>query len=301
MYRLLFEDRFLSREPFVTREPLVFIGREAACTLRLVENGVSDRHAVIERREDGYYARDLGSANGVRVNGQKVDNQRLVSGDELEVGSVRLRFEIVHEPPSRRRSFDWLQALAAAVVACTILGQVVLLGRMFSESRPRYVRTDAGRMPSQPQGLPTISSNAAAPLAGSPSVAPLEPVTPVPSSRPMAPTVLNRRIRIQRVDRKDDSDGVTLQLRVVAQVGERKLDAAVVAIGIQFVAAGEGKMVWVTVPADWENFAPKTFAARCSGPPGQLRGYIVRTYYRKELQDVLSVPADLATTVPSPP
>ena len=303
MYRLLFENRSLSREAFVTRDPLVFIGREASCTLRLAEDGVSDRHVAIERREDGYYARDLGSANGVRVNGQLVGNQRLASGDELEVGSVRLRFEIVQELPGHRRSFDLIQAVATVVVAGTILGQAALLAWMFSESRPRHVRTDVGSLPLAPAGPSTSSSNPAASPGTNRSLSALEPGSPVPSGSAVVPSVLNRRIKIQRVDRKDDSNGTTLQLRIVAQVGERKLEVGAIAIGVQFVATDEVKTVWLDVPSDWENFAPKTFTARYAGSPRALRGYIVRTYYRKELQDVVSAPAELAATRPplSPP
>ncbi len=296
MYRLLFDERSL-HEPFVTREPLVFIGRQADCTLRLTGGGVSNRHAVIERRDDGYHIRDLGTPSGVRVNGLLVGDQRLASGDEVEIGSVGMRFEIVQQSMGTRRTIDWLQTLAAAVIAGTIFAQVALLYWLFTEPRPRKVRLDSGRLPPK-----TSAANAPAPAA--PAGGTNLPLTPLASAAPAAPTapatppVLNRMIKIQRADRKDATDGTTLQLRVVAQVGERTLDPASIAIAVQFVGPRDTKTFWMSVPRDWENFGYKTFAARWSGVPAQLRGYIVRTYYRKQLQDVVSVPTELAATMP---
>jgi hypothetical protein len=299
MYRLLFEDRTFLREPFVTREPLVFIGRAAACSLCLAENGVGERHAAIERREDGYYVRDLGSANGVRVNGQLVASQRLTSGDELEVASVRLRFEVVHEPPSHRRPLDLLQVAAALVIIFIVLGQLMLFRWIFSESRPRHMRLDMGYVLPQPQASSTSSANPSAPLTLSEALS-----SPngnmVPSAPPTTPLVLNRMIRIVRVDRQEDPDGVTLQIQFKAQTGERELDATAVAIGIQFVTSQEVKTVWLSILGKWDNFAAKTFAARYGGSPQQLRGYVVRTYYRKQLQDAIAVPPSLLATTPPP-
>ena len=301
MYRLLFENRTLSREPFVTREPLIFIGRDAACSLRLSENGVSDRHAAIERREDGYYVRDLGSANSVRVNGQLVGKQRLTSGDELEVGSVRLRFEIVHEPPSHRRPLDLLQVAAAAIVVIIILGQLALFRWIFSESRPRHLRTDRELGPSKPPVSATPSANSAVPLASSGALSPLAGGTAVPATPVTTiPPVLNRMIKILHVERREGSDGVTLQIQVRAQVGERELDAAAVAVGVQFIASPEMKSVWLNIPGKWENFTTRTFAVRYGNSPHQLQGYVVRTYYRKQLQDAVAAPPNLLVTTPTP-
>ncbi len=66
-------------------------------TYRLAEPGVRAHHATIERRLDGYYLRGLDSPNGVYVNGQAITEQRLSSGDELEIGPVHLRFEFMHD------------------------------------------------------------------------------------------------------------------------------------------------------------------------------------------------------------
>ncbi len=53
---------------------------------------VSRRHAEIRRREDGWYVHDLGSLNGTYVNRERVEESKLASGDELQIGKFRLVF-----------------------------------------------------------------------------------------------------------------------------------------------------------------------------------------------------------------
>ena len=88
-----------------------------------------------------------------------------------------------------------------------------------------------------------------------------------------------------------------------AQVGERQLDGAAAAVCVQFFAAGDagpGKPVWLNVPLDWENFTAKTLTARFFGPPQQCAGYVVRTYFRKQLQDAVATPPALLNAAPAP-
>jgi transcriptional regulator with PAS, ATPase and Fis domain len=63
------------------------LGREEACTVRLEGSDVSRRHAVIERQPaGGLQIRDLGSRNGVRVNGKPVPAAPLEAGDVVRIG-----------------------------------------------------------------------------------------------------------------------------------------------------------------------------------------------------------------------
>jgi len=136
MYRLLFLREAADRTALATQSPLIFIGRAPSCHLRLLDSGVSDRHAAIERRDDGYYLCDLGASNGVRVNHERVHHHRLSTGDELEIGAVRLMFEIMHPPLARHRRVDLLWVVAVAVVAALVAGHVALLAWIFSTPRP---------------------------------------------------------------------------------------------------------------------------------------------------------------------
>jgi len=75
------------------------IGRSARAgnDLVLAEDGMaSRRHALIELDADGRFTLyDLGTTNGTRVNGQRVDNRTLSHGDEIVIGATRIRF---HQP-----------------------------------------------------------------------------------------------------------------------------------------------------------------------------------------------------------
>ncbi|MBX7195370.1 MAG: FHA domain-containing protein [Sandaracinaceae bacterium] len=64
------------------------IGRSSACSLALDDALVSRRHASIEPRADGLYVEDLGSRNGVLVNGQRIEQpRRLAHLDRVTVGA----------------------------------------------------------------------------------------------------------------------------------------------------------------------------------------------------------------------
>jgi pSer/pThr/pTyr-binding forkhead associated (FHA) protein len=68
------------------------IGRGLAADLRLDENSVSRRHAMVVR--DGSEARILDdrSSNGTIVNGRRVDQATLDDGDVVKLGRVTLRY-----------------------------------------------------------------------------------------------------------------------------------------------------------------------------------------------------------------
>jgi hypothetical protein len=304
MYRLVIEDRDADREPLVVRDVTLTIGRDSACRLRLAAHGVSDRHAVIERRRDGWYIRDLQSANGVLVNGRPVAEHRLLSDDQIEIGCARLRFEILHTLPERRRRLDGWQILAALLIAMTIAGQFALIAWIISEPRPRHLRVSTQRLREAAQAA--LTAPGPAEIRDAPTVAPQTPL-PAPAPAPSAaPAVLNRMIRIANVERRDRPDNVTLTIRAVAQVGERNLDVAATAIVVQFFnydptgqVAPAADPLWLTI-GHWENFTAKTFSARLPGPPSMFAGYVIRAYYRGRLQDVLAAPPALLPLAPDP-
>jgi hypothetical protein len=72
------------------------IGRSRECDIVLQDSNVSRRHAEIRPTGgDGWTISDLGSTNGVRVNGRAIDGATpLQPGDEIAVGTVDVRFEV---------------------------------------------------------------------------------------------------------------------------------------------------------------------------------------------------------------
>jgi hypothetical protein len=71
------------------------IGRSRECDVVLDDSNVSRRHAEIRPAGgDGWTIADLGSTNGVKVNGRTIQSSPLRPGDEVAVGTVAVRFEV---------------------------------------------------------------------------------------------------------------------------------------------------------------------------------------------------------------
>lgn len=80
----------------------VLIGRSPQCHLVLVRPDVSRQHASIRLWGDDYVIKDLGSENGVYVNGQRVEIAVLRDGDVIRIGSceINVRHSISGRAPS---------------------------------------------------------------------------------------------------------------------------------------------------------------------------------------------------------
>jgi hypothetical protein len=101
----------INRAPLVlevngTRHPLqppgLVIGRGTEADLRINDPGISRRHAQIRVNTAGPQVQidivDLGSTNGITVDGQRVQQAALQEGSRIEIGSTRM---LVHAPAGR--------------------------------------------------------------------------------------------------------------------------------------------------------------------------------------------------------
>lgn len=70
-------------------KPIVLLGRHAECDLQLNSRKVSRRHCCVATVRDYLVVRDLGSTNGIRINGERVVEGTLKAGDELTIGNFR--------------------------------------------------------------------------------------------------------------------------------------------------------------------------------------------------------------------
>ncbi|MCU1458347.1 MAG: domain containing protein [Actinomycetia bacterium] len=77
---------------FLLEHTTTAAGRHPESEIFLDDVTVSRRHAVFERRENGYVLRDVGSLNGTYVNGDRVDEYELRNGDDVQIGRYRLLF-----------------------------------------------------------------------------------------------------------------------------------------------------------------------------------------------------------------
>jgi hypothetical protein len=73
----------------------VTLGRSRQCDIVLSDPNVSREHAEIRPRGGSWVLSDLGSTNGSRLNGRRIDGAEVVRpGDEIELGATFLRFEL---------------------------------------------------------------------------------------------------------------------------------------------------------------------------------------------------------------
>jgi len=73
----------------------VTMGRSRQCDVMLDDPNISRTHAEIRARGGSWVLTDLGSTNGSRLNGHRVDGSEVLKpGDEIELGTSRITFEL---------------------------------------------------------------------------------------------------------------------------------------------------------------------------------------------------------------
>lgn len=82
---------------FALNRPYMIVGRDESSDVCLSERlthglTVSRRHAQIRREDDDFVVEDLGSQNGIKVNGQVTHRNLLRDGDRITFGSVEFTF-----------------------------------------------------------------------------------------------------------------------------------------------------------------------------------------------------------------
>lgn len=78
---------------YAVRTPLAQVGRGVSNDVRLSDESVSEVHAKLQRRDDGWYVVDMNSTNGTYVGGSRVSGERRLDGvPDVRFGGVKLRF-----------------------------------------------------------------------------------------------------------------------------------------------------------------------------------------------------------------
>ncbi len=92
---------------FPVGEGASVIGRDDSCDIRVDDRKVSRRHAAFRLIDGQPWAEDLGSINGIRLNGKKI-NQRamMLDGDVVQVGGYEVRLKPVTRAAVRARRSD---------------------------------------------------------------------------------------------------------------------------------------------------------------------------------------------------
>jgi predicted component of type VI protein secretion system len=85
----------LSESPNILLDkPILVLGRHPECDVQLNSRKISRRHCCVAQVSDSLLVRDLGSTNGIRINGTRVIEGRLKHGDELTVGNFRFTLNL---------------------------------------------------------------------------------------------------------------------------------------------------------------------------------------------------------------
>lgn len=81
------------------------IGRSRSCDIQIPDNSVSRDHAVLMRREEGWFVCDTGSHAGTRVRNKQITEPTLVQiGDKIRMGSTTLTLRNASDVPQKKRS-----------------------------------------------------------------------------------------------------------------------------------------------------------------------------------------------------
>ena len=103
-YQLIPMERGQGPTIALTR-PVLLIGRLPECDVRIDLAKISRRHCCLALAYDRVVIRDLGSHNGLRLNGRLIDEARLHVGDEIAIGPLLYRLvaqdEAVESGPRR--------------------------------------------------------------------------------------------------------------------------------------------------------------------------------------------------------
>lgn len=93
-------------------KPILLFGRHEECDVNLHSKKVSRKHCVLAQVDGYLVVRDLGSTNGIRINGVRVNEGRLLPGDELQIGNFR--YQICGDMLGRPNSESELEPEAAS-------------------------------------------------------------------------------------------------------------------------------------------------------------------------------------------
>jgi pSer/pThr/pTyr-binding forkhead associated (FHA) protein len=83
-------------DPIPLLKGTLVVGRRESSDIVLRFPNVSGQHCELSVVEGYWFAKDLGSSNGTKVNGSRITEQRLNPGDTLSI--AKHDFEIVYEP-----------------------------------------------------------------------------------------------------------------------------------------------------------------------------------------------------------
>lgn len=135
----------------LTRKETV-IGRGGDCDIRLEDTEASRRHCQITVSQGTVLLKDLGSSNGVQVNGRLADNMVLSNGDMIRIGKTELRLVAQEENSTgdqtqaftvsnessfvrRLRNLGWSNRILAVMLVAALISHALVAWPLISAQR----------------------------------------------------------------------------------------------------------------------------------------------------------------------
>lgn len=132
-------------DPIPLLKPQLLIGRRSSCDISLRFPNVSSHHCELELQNGYWHVRDLGSRNGIKVNGIRCDSKWLLPGDVLSV--AKHQYEVAYTPQGDAPPPEDEDPMAKSLLekAGLTRGKLEQIERMAppdqDEQRPRYKLT----------------------------------------------------------------------------------------------------------------------------------------------------------------
>src|SRR3984957_4272837 len=93
-------------DPIPLIRELLVVGRLESCDIPLKLPNVSKKHCRLEFRDGFWFIEDLGSTNGVKVNGTRVTKKRLTPEDTITI--AKRTYKIDYDPPINQNALEEL-------------------------------------------------------------------------------------------------------------------------------------------------------------------------------------------------
>lgn len=99
-------------EPLVVDKKKILIGSSDKCDFRLNDKSISSMHAFLVIKGEGCMIKDLYSEGGIYVNGSRVEEASIFSGDTLTIGTLSFVLESLEEKASVFNADEAIVAIA---------------------------------------------------------------------------------------------------------------------------------------------------------------------------------------------
>ena len=133
---------------FEIRTPLAHVGRGAHNDIAIPDESVSDTHAKLQRREEGWVLVDMDSTNGTYVGGRRIQGeQRLTGSPDLRFGGIKMSFRPAAEPaesPKHTRAIAGLTADQARKLSAEVQARAAVRSEQAEEAETAAPRALPG-------------------------------------------------------------------------------------------------------------------------------------------------------------